>query len=252
VVRSSTPIFAVTDIAATLAYYTDVLGFERPWSYDDPPTFGGVAWADAAIMFCLQPELAAKITGHQHWFACDEVDELYALHQSRGAKIISELGNQPWGSREYVVEDLNGYSLRFAGSPTHTAKSDLFPEGVQVERRLPTEAEYAEVAGAAFGYGDREPGILESTWQGVVATNAEGKTLGILRIMRDAPGWFSIWDVAVRPEDQGKHIGEAMMKEALAAIREARQGACVYLFTFKHGFYERVGFRLGSVSMRHV
>jgi hypothetical protein len=40
-----------------------------------------------------------------------------------------------------------------------------------------------------------------------------------------------------------------MLEEALAMIREASPGAIVYLFTYKHGFYERLGFAKELVSM---
>ncbi|MFO0769047.1 MAG: GNAT family N-acetyltransferase [Nitrospiraceae bacterium] len=71
-------------------------------------------------------------------------------------------------------------------------------------------------------------------------------------MMHDAPGWFSIWDVAVVPDWQGQRIGSTMMHEALEMIREASPGAIVHLFTYKHGFYERLGFAKETVSMRRL
>jgi ribosomal protein S18 acetylase RimI-like enzyme len=68
--------------------------------------------------------------------------------------------------------------------------------------------------------------------------------------MMDAAGWFSIWDVAVLPEWQAHQIGSTMVKEALEIIHETSPGATVFLFTTKHGFYERLGFSKESVSLR--
>lgn len=251
-VISSTPIFACSDVEATIAYYKDVLGFDSSWTYGETPDFGSASKGGVDIMFSLNPDLAAKVLGHEHWIKVDEVDELYRLHQSNGAKIVSEIGDRPWGVREYVVEDLNGYHLRFAGAPSSEApRSKAFPAEVSLERRKPSEEEYRTLAGNAFGYENLATGLLERTWNGVVALH-EGSTIGILRIMHDAPGWFSIWDVAVVPEWQGNRIGSALMKEALEAIREVSPGAMVHLFTFKHGFYERLGFTKETVSMRRV
>ena len=70
--------------------------------------------------------------------------------------------------------------------------------------------------------------------------------------MCDAPGWFSIWDVAVVPEWQAQRIGSTMMKEALEMIREASPGAIVHLFTYKHGFYERLGFTKETACIRRL
>jgi ribosomal protein S18 acetylase RimI-like enzyme len=257
VVIGSTPIFAASDIQATLQFYRDVLGFDSSWTWGDPPTFGSVSLNGNTIMFNLQPDLAKQIEGHQHWFKCEAVDDLYRLHVERGAAIVSPIEDKPWGAREYVVRDLNGYHLRFAGNPAATAEpSEPFPEGVKIIRRKATPEEYREVVARAFGGPSEQDGadlaVLESTWGGVVAETAEGQVIGVVRIMRDGEGWYSIWNVAVLPEWQGRHIGHMMMRESLEVIRAESPGALVYLFTYKHGFYERLGFATETVSMRKV
>lgn len=253
VITGSTPIFAAADIEATIAYYKEVLGFETSWTWGEPPTFGSVSLGNVTMMFCLQPDLAAKVQGHQHWFKVEDVDELYEKHRERGAKIVEPIENRPWDAREYVIEDLNGYRLRFAGPPSGPVeKSRPFPEGVQIIRRPPTAEEYALVAGSSFYSGGALSTVLEKTWQGVVAISPDGVTIGTARIMYDAPGWYSVWDVAVSPDWQGQRIGGAIMKETLQMVHEASPGAFVFLFTSKHGFYERLGFGEQMVSMRKV
>jgi len=252
-VISSTAIFASSDIEATLAYYKDVLGFESSWTWGDPPTFGSAKFGGVTIMFGLEPELAAKIRGHQHWINTANIDELYKSHLSNGAKVVSEIEDKPWGFREYVVEDLNGYHLRFAGPPSNDPpKSTSFPEGITIERRKPTGEEFAVVSMRSFEYDDPQKELLENTWNGIVAMSPKGEAIGVLRIMHDAKGWFSIWDVGVVPEWQAQRIGSTMMNEAIEMIREVSAHANVHLFTFKHGFYERLGFTLEPVSMRRL
>lgn len=204
-------------------------------------------------MFSLQPDLASKIAGHQHWINVDDADGMYKQHLERGAKIVSEIEDKPWGFREYVVEDPSGYQLRFAGPLTTSApKSAPLPEGLRIERRKPTTDEYFRIAGKAFNYDQTAEEILDGTWNGVVALSPGGEAIGILRVVHDAPGWFSIWDVAVLPEWQARRIGSELMKEALALVQETCPVAIVFLFTTKHGFYERLGFSKGTISMRHV
>jgi len=252
-VISSTAIFASSDIEATLAFYKNVLGFDSTWTWGEPPTFGSASRGGVTIMFCLQPELAAQVKGHQHWIKVDDADALYAQHQERGAKVVSEIDDKPWGAREYIVEDLHGYHLRFAGPPANKPpRSQPFPPEVRIERRMPTLEEFAAVAGAAFGYKNPVREILEGTWAGVVAVSPKGETIGMLRIMRDAEGWFSIWDVAVVPAWQARRIGSRLMEEAIALIRENAPGANVHLFTYQIGFYERLGFSKESVHLRRV
>lgn len=85
-----------------------------------------------------------------------------------------------------------------------------------------------------------------------MATIPTGEAIGVARIMYDSPGWFSVWDVAVLPEWQGKRIGTAMMEAAMNVVREESPGAFVYLFTYKPGFYGRLGFETEGVTMRKV
>ena len=135
--------------------------------------------------------------------------------------------------------------------PSYTSKGSGLPAEVQIVRRMPTAEEHERVAGSAF-YKDGIPtGILERT-ESHCCTDQAGEVIGTTRIMYDAPGWFSIWDVAVLPEWQGRRIGSAMMDAASEMVRDESPGAFLYLFTFKHGFYERSGFSKESVQMRRV
>lgn len=252
-VLSQMPIFATADVQASLDYYQNVLGFAFSWSYGEPVDAAAVSFGPASVMFLLQPELAAQVAGHQHWFRVEDADAMHSFHLERGAKILSPPENMPWGAREYTVEDPTGYRLRFAGPPAGEVRPSVpFPAGVRIERRLPTAEEFAAVAGKEFYKQGVPADFLEKSWNGVVALSAEGEAIGVLRIVHDAPGWFSVWDVAVLPEWQGRHIGQRMMEEALDLVHVASPGAWVFLFTYKHGFYERLGFGRESVSMRRV
>lgn len=250
---NSTPIFATASVESSIQFYKEVLGFETSWTWGEPPTFGCASWGGASIMFCLQPDLASKVEGHQHWVKVDEVDELYERHVQNGAMIVSPIEDKPWGVREYVVRDPSGYHLRFAGSPASSAEgSRAFPEGVTVVRRKPTVEEHHRIVSAAFESNQDHSDALERAWNGVVALSPEGEAIGTARIVFDSPGWYSVWDVAVLPEWQGRRIGTALMKEAIAAVHDASPGAFLFLFTFKHEFYERLGFSKETVSMLKV
>lgn len=252
-ITSHSPVLASSDVEASIAFYKEKLGFDSTWFWGEPTSFGGASSGTHMVMFNLQPELAARVEGHQIWFTAEDVNALHADHQERGAPVISEIENKPWGWREYTVLDPSGYHLRFAGHPDHvSAGSGVFPEGVQVIGRRPTVDEHAKVAGAEFYGGDVAEDILAQTWSGVVALSPDGETIGTLRIMRDAPGWYSVWDVAVSPDWQGQRIGTKMMEKALEMVRAESPGAFVHLYTFKSKFYERLGFTLGSVHQIKV
>lgn len=113
----SEAILAVADVAATIRFYREKLGFTKEWLWDDPPTHGGIQWGEVDIMFHLDPELTKRVEGHEHYFHVKGVDDLYARHQKNGVPVISPLDRKPWGMREYTVRDPNGYHLIFGESP---------------------------------------------------------------------------------------------------------------------------------------
>src|SRR5690349_10749865 len=92
----SEAILAVADVAATIRFCREKLGFTDGWCWDDPPTFGGVRWGEVSLMLSLNVELAKHVEGHQHYFFVKGVDELYARHHQNGVEIISPLERKPW------------------------------------------------------------------------------------------------------------------------------------------------------------
>jgi predicted enzyme related to lactoylglutathione lyase/GNAT superfamily N-acetyltransferase len=244
----SEAIFAVSDVRQTVRFYREVLGFESEWLWEDPPTFGGVRWGKAQIMFCLQPDLAEKVVGHQHFLRVDDADALHAKHLAAGAAIVSPIENKPWGGREYTVRDPNGYHLRFMGPAKYerpkTATEALLPH-IRIELRVVTLEEFIALH-QAVGW-IYQPSILESALQkthsGATAVDTRDETaVGMLRVCGDGKA-FTIWDVIVKPSHQGQKIGSAMIAVALAELRKsAPRGTFVGLFTGKPEFYERLGF----------
>src|SRR5947209_11388174 len=95
----SEAILAVADVAATVRFYRDKLGFTGEWLWGEPPTFGGVSWGKVGVMFCLQPALAAKVEGHQHAFFVSGIDRLHERHRQNGVPVVFPLGAKPWGLR---------------------------------------------------------------------------------------------------------------------------------------------------------
>jgi catechol 2,3-dioxygenase-like lactoylglutathione lyase family enzyme len=252
--NASEAIFAVADVPATIRFYRDILGFESEWTWGDPPNFGGVRWSGFQIMFCLQPELAARVEGHQHGIFLDDPDALYAMHRSRGAPILSEIENKPWGIREYTVRDPNGYHLRFSGPLKHEAQTCevSMPDFVTIVERMPTARELALVKGdPATGVDAATETALANSLYGVVAIDTRSNdAIGCLRIVGDGARFFYIQDVYVLPAFQHQRIGSELMTTAMSWLRRTAPGSYVGLFTGRPGFYERFGFRRGHGMTR--
>ncbi len=120
-IRRIAPQFFTTNIPATLAYYGDTLGFACVGTWGDPPFYAIVARDEHAIHFrCAEPP-----TAHPEKYAeelldayvlVEDADALYAEYTAKGVEFTRELGDMPWGSREFVVKDCDGRLLCFGAS----------------------------------------------------------------------------------------------------------------------------------------
>lgn len=105
-----TPILRVTDLNASIAYYTGVLGFEVDWKN---AIFAAVS-RDKCHLFLSEGDQGKP--GSWVWIGVEDVDALHAEYQSVGAKIRHLPTNYTW-AREMQVEDPDGNILRM-GSET--------------------------------------------------------------------------------------------------------------------------------------
>ena len=115
---SAVPVIATTDVRATVAYYERVFGFAKHFVFGDPPVYAGLQRDGVLLYVSLDEKLASLLRSadlHPEVFLwVRDVDKVYAEHCSRGAKIVSEIGDRDWDARQYVIEEPNGYHLKFA------------------------------------------------------------------------------------------------------------------------------------------
>ena len=119
---SIAPYFIVDDVVASANYYRDKLGFgyERFWG--EPPCFCMVRRSGVIIMLgqleksgVMRPNRLVDPEGGA-WDAyiwVDNADTLSAEFKSKGVAITRDVCNQPYGCRDFDVEDCNGYRLCF-------------------------------------------------------------------------------------------------------------------------------------------
>src|SRR5438093_9791628 len=105
------PCFIVDDVVATANYYRDRLGFgyERFWG--DPPSFCMVRRAGIIIMLAqMEQRGLMHPNGHEAWDAyvwVDDANALYEEFQSKGVTIARAICDQPYGCRDFDIEDCN-------------------------------------------------------------------------------------------------------------------------------------------------
>lgn len=102
-----TPILRVADLDASVAYYTEVLGFTVDWRDQG---FGQVVRGHSAIMLSQGPQGHA---GTWVYVGVSDADALLAEIAPRGAIVRHPPTNYPWGARELHVSDPDGHVLRF-------------------------------------------------------------------------------------------------------------------------------------------
>ena len=107
----ASPILRVNNLAASIRYFRDVLGFSLDWH--DPSQFASVTRGDANLMLTEggQGNPPAWV-----WIGVGDTQALCSEYQSRGARIRMDPTNFPWGL-EMHVEDLDGNVMRFGSEP---------------------------------------------------------------------------------------------------------------------------------------
>jgi uncharacterized glyoxalase superfamily protein PhnB len=107
--RKIMPELPLGDVAAGVAHYRDVLGFEVNYQQGD------LGVMDRDGMRLLLIERTARHTGIGSCsFYVTDADALHAELVAKGANVQGEPVSQPWGLREFKVLDLEGNRLSFA------------------------------------------------------------------------------------------------------------------------------------------
>lgn len=108
------------DVVTTANYYRDKLGFQYERFWGEPPCFCMVCHGGIVIMLAqlektglMRPNRTVDPEGGA-WDAyiwIDNADALHAEFKSKGVRIVRGICDQPYGCRDFDVEDCNGYRL---------------------------------------------------------------------------------------------------------------------------------------------
>jgi predicted enzyme related to lactoylglutathione lyase len=101
------PVLHVPDVAATAAFYRDVLGFTCDFGDD---TYA-VVWRDNSAIHFVSDETSPRGIHLFQWVK--DVDAYYREIVDRGADVAQAPADQPYGIREFGLRDINGVSIVF-------------------------------------------------------------------------------------------------------------------------------------------
>lgn len=129
------PALPVPDVTAAVEFYTTRLGFTLGFTWpegDATPSMAGVTLGDVQVFL---EQGAPNPDGISVFFVVGNADELCDAQRARGVEIAVEPGDRPYGIRDYLARDLNGYRLGF-GHYLHTGGEPIEIERVDVSIRL--------------------------------------------------------------------------------------------------------------------
>ena len=117
-ITAAAPQFLVDDLDRSLDFYQRRLGFTRDFVYEG--FYAGVSRDRAVIHLKCAPKLDAERAHRRSGEHLDAflvvtgIDELYAELVGREAPVIGQVERRPWGTRDFLVEDPDGYVLCFS------------------------------------------------------------------------------------------------------------------------------------------
>jgi catechol 2,3-dioxygenase-like lactoylglutathione lyase family enzyme len=114
----------VADIKASCEFFTAKLGFVVDFIYGIPPFYGQITRDGArfALRQVDEPVFVGDIREREHLISAavtvatvDEIKRLFLSYKSEGVPFHQTLKKEPWGARTFIVMDLDGNLILFAG-----------------------------------------------------------------------------------------------------------------------------------------
>ena len=115
------PTLAVRNMKQTIQFYRDSLGFKMGMTFPnaDSPEYADLSKDGMVIMLIPTGNvgIGAKEelgTGVNLYMQIDgDIDEYYSEVRNKDVKVVADIKDEPFGIRDFTVEDINGYKLTF-------------------------------------------------------------------------------------------------------------------------------------------
>ena len=114
------PQFLVDDLSVSIAYYEQELGFRTEFVYEG--FYAALSRGGATLHLKCAPKTVADRRhrsegGHlDAFFEVRGVEHLHAEMRDRNEHRVGDLAERPWDTRDFIVEDPDGYRLCFSES----------------------------------------------------------------------------------------------------------------------------------------
>jgi catechol 2,3-dioxygenase-like lactoylglutathione lyase family enzyme len=116
------PIIFVANVQASAEFFRDTLGFSIDFLHGHPPFYGAVSRDSACVHLKFVHEPVFAIGTHDRdglimaFIEVENVKALYTSYVAAGVPLEQKLRKEAWGGRDFIVRDLDGNGICFAGA----------------------------------------------------------------------------------------------------------------------------------------
>ena len=123
-ITSAEPQLFVADILSSCAFFVDKLGFSVVFTYGEPPFYAQVkrGGANLTLRHVDAPVIDPALRDREELLSASltvatrtDIESLYREYQARGVTFFQLLKDEPWGAEDFIVSDIDGNLLLFAG-----------------------------------------------------------------------------------------------------------------------------------------
>jgi catechol 2,3-dioxygenase-like lactoylglutathione lyase family enzyme len=124
VLTGAEPQLFVTDIKAACDFFTGKLGFSIVFVYGEPPFYAQVKrdaarlnlrHVDAPVIDPVLRDRESLLSAALTVDTAEEIKQLYLDYQAAGVAFAQPLQHEPWGAKDFIVQDPDGNLVLFAG-----------------------------------------------------------------------------------------------------------------------------------------
>ncbi|MFC1860784.1 VOC family protein [Chloroflexota bacterium] len=116
------PSLAVRNMKKTIDFYINSLGFKMGMAFPDAnnPEYVDLSMDGMVLMFLPAENLSKGAeeklgTGVNLYMQIDgDIDKYYEQLKEKGVRIVVDIKDEPWGQRDFTVQDYSGYMLTFS------------------------------------------------------------------------------------------------------------------------------------------
>jgi catechol 2,3-dioxygenase-like lactoylglutathione lyase family enzyme len=124
VIAGVEPQLFVADIKSSCDFFVGKLGFAIAFTYGEPPYYAQVKRDSARLnLRCVdRPAIDSQFRDSAELLSAtflvatpEEIKQLFLEFQKSAVSFVQTLSRKPWGARDFIIKDIDGNLLLFAG-----------------------------------------------------------------------------------------------------------------------------------------